>query len=156
MNNKINNAVERMAEKIHEQILPKCQETECLTKIDIQNIISKELTEIFSNNQIINLDHLEKLNKNRTQGKWESDNRAMVFNPRKQNPFHESGAGININQNIEICIGGMQDEQGGAIGFLKNEDAECAAEAVNALSKLIFYAKHFLSIQKEIAVKNSG
>lgn len=102
------------------------------------------------------LDHLEKLNKNRTQGKWESDNRAMIFNPRKQNPFHESGAGININQNIEICIGGMQDEQGGAIGFLKNEDAECAAEAVNALSKLIFYAKHFLSIQKEIAVKNSG
>lgn len=56
MNNKINNAVERMAEKIHEQILPKCQETECLTKIDIQNIISKELTEIFSNNQILDED----------------------------------------------------------------------------------------------------
>lgn len=80
------------------------------------------------------LDGMEKIEQGATAGPWESDGEAFPYDGR---PFSESGAGIHDANYKDICIGGQQDEQGGAVGFLLNEDAALTALSRNALPPLL-------------------
>ena len=75
---------------------------------------------------------------------WFTDEGAMPYNPKANVPaFSDCGASIwannpeNKDYPIEIVIGGAQDEQGGAVGFLNNDDARFAVRAVNSHAALV-------------------
>lgn len=59
-----------------------------------------------------------------TPGPWEVEGEAIPFHPKQRNEFADQGAGISFAKGKgEIVVGGAQDEQGGAVGILSNEDA---------------------------------
>lgn len=65
-----------------------------------------------------------------TIGPWESDEGAVPYDPKARVPaFSENGASIVVAGDDVICVGGQQDEQGGVVGFVRNEDAAFAAHA---------------------------
>jgi len=67
-----------------------------------------------------------------TPGPWESDGMAVPFHPKQSSPFEDQGASVD-----PVIIGGCQDEQGGAVGVLRNDDAAyiaaCDPQTVLAL-----------------------
>lgn len=75
-----------------------------------------------------------------TPGPWEMDGEAIPYRPRQRSAFADQGAGIRAGE-IEIVIGGCQDEQGGAVGILKEEDARLIVSAINALPVIIDLAE---------------
>lgn len=75
---------------------------------------------------IIDLDELELLEKAATPGEWISGD-ANPWSPRQRSPFDDYGASIWIGDGEDqtfVVEGGAQDEQGGAVGVLKNEDVK--------------------------------
>jgi len=72
---------------------------------------------------------LAKLSEEATPGNWVSDEGAREY----CGPFSEEGASIYLSddETTYIVIGGQQDEQGGAVGILRNEDAAFIVACVN-------------------------
>lgn len=73
-------------------------------------------------------DQLRKLAQAATPGVWEAGD-AQPWQ-QGQGPFDDWGASITSLSGVEIVTGGAQDEQGGAVGVLTNENAAYIA-AVN-------------------------
>ena len=48
---------------------------------------------------------------------------------RGAGPFEDRGAEIISFSDVEVVVGGLQDEQGGAVGVLRNADAAFIAHA---------------------------
>ena len=71
-----------------------------------------------------------------TEGPWYAS-RAVEYDPKNTNPFHDEGASVSNDGPIKepydartyVVMGGKQDEQGGAVGVLKNADADFVAQA---------------------------
>lgn len=82
------------------------------------------------------LDELERMVAEATPGPWRVYGKAVPYSRRQKSPFDDCGAGI-MADDVHIIIGGEQDEQGGAVGILRNEDARLIATVVNALPALI-------------------
>ena len=62
----------------------------------------------------------------------------VEYNPRSHNSlFHERGGSIMAGDDADIVVGGCQDEQGGAVGVLRNADAEFIVRAVNCHDELV-------------------
>lgn len=58
-----------------------------------------------------------------TPAPWTHD-KAVPWSPRQRSDFADRGASIsNPTTDAEVVVGGLQDEQGGAVGVLLNEDA---------------------------------
>jgi hypothetical protein len=86
---------------------------------------------------------LRRLSEQATQGTWSVSSAAVEYDPKKRDPFHEQGASISVlprsiesfvqvhEHETEVVTGGCQDEQGGAVGFVHQADAELAALSVN-------------------------
>lgn len=51
-------------------------------------------------------------------GPWVSSNDAVPWTPRQRSAFDDLGASISTRDGSEIIVGGLQDEQGGAVGAL--------------------------------------
>lgn len=95
-----------------------------------------------------NLDDLKSLLASATPGEWASSDDAVPWQPG-QGPFDERGAGISVprprelikkswyERTVTVVEGGMQDEQGGAVGVLRNEDAALIVSLHNAAPSLI-------------------
>ena len=104
---------------------------------------------------------LRELQEQATPLPWQQSNDAVPWEP-KQSPFTEQGAGIEtVARDTErghifpehyalytIVVGGSQDEQGGAVGVLTNEDAAYLVTAANAAPVL---AKEVERLQARIA-----
>ena len=73
-------------------------------------------------------DQLRKLAQAATPGPWLTD-KAHPYRPGMGPFFMDSGATIYLQNGEEIVTGGSQDEQGGAVGVLTNEDAAYIAAA---------------------------
>lgn len=67
-----------------------------------------------------------------TDGPWEIEGKAVPWNAKQESPFVDQGAGI-----CGVIVGGSQDEQGGAVGILKNEDAAFIANARQDIPDLL-------------------
>jgi hypothetical protein len=79
-----------------------------------------------------------------TPGPWYSDNWANEWEPQQRTPFEDAGATITRHPNgasrkreDDVVVGGNQDEQGGAVGVLRNADAAFIAAARTALPELL-------------------
>ncbi len=72
-----------------------------------------------------------------TPAPWESTNDAVPYSPKQKNSFSDCGASIYGLNGCEVVIGGAQDEQGGAVGVLNNEDAAFIALARNAFDVMM-------------------
>lgn len=81
------------------------------------------------------MDALRLLAEQATPGLWEADE-ACAYQPG-MGPFDDYGASIT-SDNVEVVVGGAQDEQGGAVGVLSNQDAAyiVAAQPQTVLSLL--------------------
>lgn len=77
--------------------------------------------------QTMERDQLRKLAQAATPGVWEAGD-AQPWQPG-QGPFDDWGASITSLSGVEIVTGGAQDEQGGAVGVLTNENAAYIAAA---------------------------
>lgn len=66
------------------------------------------------------MDSLRLLAEKATPGSWVADE-ACAYQPG-MGPFDDYGASITSG-NVEVVLGGAQDEQGGAVGVLSNHDA---------------------------------
>lgn len=64
-----------------------------------------------------------------TPGPWVSDGAAVPWTPKQRSPFTEYGASVAVDDETVVVEGGQQDEQGGAVGVLTNEDADFIAAA---------------------------
>jgi len=73
-----------------------------------------------------------------TKGPWEAD-QAQPWTPRQKNAFGDYGASIVSVTGEEVVVGGSDDEQGGAIGVLTNEDAQFIANAWDDITNLLAY-----------------
>jgi hypothetical protein len=63
---------------------------------------------------------------------WEHDHAAIPWKARQRSPFIDQGATISSGAGKEsVVVGGCQDEQGGAVGVLLNEDAAYIVTACN-------------------------
>jgi hypothetical protein len=92
------------------------------------------------------LERLRALEATATPGRWESDDGAAPETSR--NPFSERGASITTDRPIKgrgnvpvVVMGGAQDEQGGGVGVLLNEDAAFIVAIRNALPDLLRLAR---------------
>lgn len=78
-----------------------------------------------------------------TPGPWVQDGDAIPWSPRQRSPFIDQGANIECvkpadnGSTIFIVMGGAQDEQGGAVGVLTNEDAAFIAHARTDIPALL-------------------
>lgn len=81
------------------------------------------------------MDALQLLAVQATPGLWEAGE-ACAWQPG-MGPFDDYGASIT-SDNVEVVVGGAQDEQGGAVGVLSNQDAAyiVAAQPQTVLSLL--------------------
>jgi len=68
-----------------------------------------------------------------TPGPWESDDGAVEYEPG-HGPFYEQGASITAGYDHYVVVGGCQDEQGSAIGVLRNADARLMAASPDLLA----------------------
>lgn len=71
------------------------------------------------------LDEIAEREKRATPGEWFSSDDAIEWSPKQMNSFVDRGAAIEP----DIVVGGAQDEQGGAVGVIRNEDATFIAHA---------------------------
>lgn len=88
----------------------------------------------------------ERLNK-ATPGPWYSSASAVPWKKGQRSPFEDQGASVrtapcdeNADDNraaLDVIIGGSQDEQGGAVGVLTNEDADFIAHARTDIEALL-------------------
>lgn len=70
-------------------------------------------------------ERLREIAEKASPGPWFSDEAAVPWTPRQRSPFTENGASVGVGDNeVVIVQGGQQDEQGGAVGVLTNENAE--------------------------------
>ncbi len=94
------------------------------------------------------LDELERLYNQATPGKWEHD-KAVEWTKYQKSPFSDNGASIFVphptmtkNKVVDymdetVVSGGHQDEQGGAVGVLKNADVDFICAVQNNLPRLL-------------------
>lgn len=68
----------------------------------------------------MDLDALQLLAEQATPGLWQAS-QANAWHPG-MGPFDDYGASITAHD-VEVVVGGAQDEQGGAVGVLSNQDA---------------------------------
>lgn len=69
-----------------------------------------------------------------TPGPWTSDLSAVEFG---QGPFDDCGASVMDANEEYVVMGGQQDEQGGAVGVIKNADADFIAHSRSDMEWLI-------------------
>ncbi len=88
-----------------------------------------------------------------TEGDWELCGEAVEWHYGQKSPFDDEGAGIvamnspnpyygkvkGATEKVdrEVVVGGAQDEQGGAVGILRQEDAEFFANAQRDMRYLL-------------------
>lgn len=83
-----------------------------------------------------------------TPGPWYSSNDAVPWRKDQRLPFDDKGAWVKTcpcDENADegprdakdIVVGGAQDEQGGAVGVLSNEDAAFIAHARTDIAALL-------------------
>ena len=86
------------------------------------------------------LAQFRELNAKRTPGPWDNDGMVREDRDRpkhhNRDPFWENGAGI-VAPGGEVVCGGQQDEQGGAVGVIRNDDAEFISWCGTHLEELI-------------------
>lgn len=87
------------------------------------------------------LAELKRLAKNASPGKWEYDE-GVEWKPKQKSPFEDSGATVRVGDAYTgkgefVVMGGAQDEQGGAVGVLKNADAAFIVAACNSAGDLV-------------------
>jgi len=72
---------------------------------------------------------------------WHVDSSSIQeWTPRQRDPFSDWGGGIEAGPEddaITIIQGGAQDEQGGAVGILREADRALIVRAVNAHDELL-------------------
>jgi len=85
---------------------------------------------------MIDLELLEKLEKAATPGEWKSGT-ASPYSPKQKSPFDDYGADIYVDEKTSIVVGGLQDEQGGAVGVIQNADAALIVALRNAAPEMI-------------------
>lgn len=84
------------------------------------------------------LTKLQTIEQAATKGPWFSSGDAVPWRPGQRSPFSDVGAAIGTNEGEgDVVAGGLQDEQGGAVGVLLNDDANLIVAARNALPALI-------------------
>lgn len=83
------------------------------------------------------LAELERLCEAATVGPWVSQNDAIPWRPRQRSPFSSMGASVCGADGSYVVEGGLQDEQGGAVGVLCNEDAALIAASRTAMPHLL-------------------
>ena len=81
------------------------------------------------------LEELERLSAAATPGEWTVEGEAVEWSIDQQSPHDDAGAGISVGGDWSntVVLGGCQDEQGGAVGILRNADAEFIVAAVNCV-----------------------
>lgn len=67
---------------------------------------------------------------------WHVETDAVEYKPSQRSPYDDYGASIKAGE-TDVVIGGCQDEQGGAVGILRNADAAFIVTAVNAHDDLV-------------------
>ncbi len=72
-----------------------------------------------------------------TPAPWVSDGGAIPYAKSQRSSFADRGATIFGPKDVEVVIGGLQDEQGGAVGVLSNDDAAFIALARNAFDVMM-------------------
>lgn len=78
-------------------------------------------------------ERIEELGELATPRPWFSDGGAVPYKPRQKSSFSDSGASVGtVKGDGDIVAGGLQDEQGGAVGVLNNEDADYIVATSNA------------------------
>jgi hypothetical protein len=87
-----------------------------------------------------------------TSGPWYSSGDAVEWSPKQKSSFDECGAGIATKPGEDcwggdVVQGGAQDEQGGAVGVLRNDDAEFIAHAREDVPRL---ARALLEAEAEL------
>ena len=83
------------------------------------------------------LEAIEARLKAATEGPWEADE-ANPWTPHQRSSFADYGASIyGLAGEMTIVVGGSQDEQGGSVGVLTNEDARFIAHSWSDIRALL-------------------
>ena len=103
----------------------------------------------------------ERLAEAATPGPWASDGMANPWKPSQRSPFADQGASIETMCDVEdrhwpgektIVVGGVQGEQGGAVGVLYNEDAKFIAASRSIVPRQAAQMRALIEALQEIAV----